>query len=106
MTYQLTFYKKFFCEITEEDPKNVETHFCLMKRTVKKNRIEFFRVSSGNKKIQNATKTLNESIKNILKGNFFKNKTNCLRCSFNRTEHCSGLNNLWKIQRKKKVWER
>lgn len=32
------------------DPKDIETHFALIKRTAKKNRVEFFRVSSGPKK--------------------------------------------------------
>ena len=31
-------------------PNNVETHFALLKRTAKKDRVEIFRVSSGSKK--------------------------------------------------------
>ena len=36
VTYQLTLYKKFFCEKHNIDPKLVETHFALLKRTAKK----------------------------------------------------------------------
>ena len=35
VTYQLTLYKKFFCKKHNIDPKLVETHFGLLKRTAK-----------------------------------------------------------------------
>ena len=41
----------------QEFPKeNIETHFALLKRTGKKDRVELFRVSSGEKKTNNALK--------------------------------------------------
>ena len=46
-TYQLTYYKNFFCAKHDIDPKKVETYFGLLKRTAKKNNVEIFRVSSG-----------------------------------------------------------
>ena len=54
ITYQLTLYKKFFCQKMNVDPKDVETHFALLKRTAKNNNVEFFRVTSGNIKTKNA----------------------------------------------------
>ena len=50
VTYQLTLYKHFFCQKHNIDPKSVETHFALLKRTAKKDRVEIFRVTSGPKK--------------------------------------------------------
>jgi ATP-dependent exoDNAse (exonuclease V) beta subunit len=88
MTYQLTLYKKYFCEKYNIDPINVETYFGLLKRTAKKNNVEIFRVTSGNKKTENALKSLNDFIYNVEKGLYFKNRLSCRYCSFYKTEHC------------------
>jgi len=86
--YQLTLYKYFFSKIKNVDPKDVETHFALLKRTAKKNQVELFRVTSGPKKVDNALKVLNNAVYNIEKGYFPKNKLNCKYCEFYKTEHC------------------
>lgn len=91
VTYQLTLYKHFFCQKMNVDPKNVETHFALLKRTAKKNRVEFFRVTSGPRKTQNALKLLNTALYNIKKQRYIKNRLSCTGgygCKFYRTEHC------------------
>lgn len=88
-TYQLTYYKHFFCKQMKIDPKMVETHFCLLKRTAKKNRVELFKVTSGPKKVDNALKILDNCVTNVDKQNFIKNKLACSQCEFNRTEYCS-----------------
>lgn len=91
ITYQLTLYKHFFCQKMQIDPKNVETHFALLKRTAKKNRVEFFRVTSGQIKIKNALKTLNMALYNIKNKRYIKNKLSCTAgygCKFYRTKHC------------------
>ena len=88
MTYQLTLYKKYFCQKHNVDPKNVETYFGLLKRTPKKNNVEIFRVTSGNKKTENALKSLNNFVYNVEKGLYFKNRLSCRYCSFYKTEHC------------------
>ena len=67
ITYQLTLYKHFFAQKLEVDPKDVETHFALLKRTAKQNNVEFFRVTSGNIKTKNALKLLNTALYNIKK---------------------------------------
>ena len=91
VTYQLTLYKHFFCQKHGIDPKNVETHFALLKRTAKKDRVELFRVTSGPRKTENALKLLYQAIYNILTGFTIKNRLNCLkpyRCKLYKTEHC------------------
>jgi hypothetical protein len=91
VTYQLTLYKHFFCKKMNVDPKNVETHFALLKRTSDKNRVEFFRVTSGAKKTQNALKLLKTALYNIRNKRYIKNRLSCTSgfgCKFYKTEHC------------------
>ena len=91
VTYQLTLYKHFFCEKMNVDPKNVETHFALLKRTAKKNHVEFFRVTSGPRKTENALKLLNTALYNIKNQRYIKNRLSCTGgygCKFYKTEHC------------------
>lgn len=90
-TYQLTLYKHFFVKKMEVDPKDVETHFALLKRTAKKKRVEFFRVTSGPKKTANALKALHTALYNIKKKRYIKNRMSCTSgfgCQFHGTEHC------------------
>jgi len=88
VTYQLTYYKYFFCKKHNIDPIMVETYFGLLKRTAKKNRIEIFRVSSGQKKINNSLNVLNKAVYNIHNKNHPKNRLSCAKCEFHRTEWC------------------
>ena len=70
----------------------VETHFALLKRKEKKNRVEFFRVTSGNKKTENALKLLDTALYNIKNQRYIKNRLSCTGgygCKFYGTEHCS-----------------
>jgi len=91
ISYQLTLYKHFFCQKMNVDPKNVETHFALLKRTAKNNNVEFFRVTSGNIKTKNALKLLNTALYNIKNKRYIKNRLSCTGgygCKFYNTEHC------------------
>jgi len=91
VTYQLTLYKHFFCLKHKIDPEKVETHFALLKRTAKKDRVEIFRVTSGEKKTENALKLLYQAIYNISKRFSVKNRLSCekpYRCKLYKTEHC------------------
>tara|TARA_R110002110_G_scaffold163415_1_gene363236 strand:+ start:528 stop:1301 length:774 start_codon:yes stop_codon:yes gene_type:complete len=88
VTYQLTLYKKFFCVKHNIDPKLVETHFGLLKRTAKENKVEIFRVTSGVRKTNSATKLLTDGCRTIKAANFVKNRKSCARCDFNKTVHC------------------
>ena len=87
-TYQLTLYKYFFARKMEIDPKNIETHFALLKRTSNKDKVEFFRVTSGPRKTENATKLLKKALYNIKNKRYIKNRLSCKFCEFNKTEHC------------------
>jgi hypothetical protein len=87
-SYQLTFYKFFYAKKHNVDPKNIETHFALLKRTAKKDNVEIFRVTSGPKKMQNAFNLLEKALYNISKKNFPKNKLNCQYCEFKNTVDC------------------
>lgn len=86
--YQLVLYKYFFCEKHGIDPKNVETYFSLLKRTAKKDRVEFVRITSGLKKTENALKLLHTALYNIGKQRYFKKRSNCFKCPFNETKEC------------------
>ena len=87
-TYQLTLYKHFYAIKHGIDPKMIETHFALLKRTAKKNRVEIFRVTSGPRKTDNALTLLDRALQNIIKGNHIKNRLSCQRCSFYKTADC------------------
>jgi len=91
ITYQLTLYKHFFALAADHDPEDIETHFALLKRTAKNNRVEFFRVTSGPQKVQNALKLLNMALWNIKKQRYIKNRLSCTSgygCKFHNTKHC------------------
>ncbi len=88
ITYQLTLYKKFFCQKHNIDPKMVETHFALLKRTANKNNVEIFRVTSGPKKTTNACNLLNKALVHISKSNHVKNRLSCKGCEFYKTQKC------------------
>jgi len=91
ITYQLTLYKHFFAQRMKMDVKDIETHFALLKRTAKKNHVEFFRTTSGVKKTENALKLLNTALYNIDKKRYIKNRLSCTAgygCKFYKTKHC------------------
>ena len=88
ITYQLTLYKKYFCQKHKVDPSNVETHFALLKRTAKKENVEIFRVTSGPKKTNNATELLVGALTHIKRKNHIRNRLSCQGCEFYKTEHC------------------
>jgi len=91
VTYQLTLYKHFFAEKHGIDPKNIETHFALLKRTAKSNNAEIFRVTSGPKKTENVLNLLDKAVYNINNNNHIKNRLSCTSgfgCEFYKTQHC------------------
>jgi len=88
VTYQLTLYKYFFAKKHNIDLKKIETHFALLKRTAKKDEVEIFRVTSGDKKINNALKLLKQALYNIAQRRHIKNRMSCKMCEFYKTEHC------------------
>ena len=87
-TYQLTYYKHFLSKQLNVEPNKIETYFGLLKRTAKKDRVEIFRVTSGERKVKNALNILDKCVTNIKKNNFIKNKLSCSQCEYNRTLYC------------------
>lgn len=89
VNYQLTYYKVFFSQKHGIPLSAIETHFALLKRTAKKDRVEIFRVTSGERKINNSLKLLQKTVKSINNGVSFKNRMSCKYCNFYKTEHCT-----------------
>ena len=91
-TYQLTLYKKFWAQKMGVPLDQIETHFALLKRTAKTNKVEIFRVTSGPQKIKNAVNLMLKALYNIHKNIHIKNKLSCHTrfgpCEFYKTEHC------------------
>jgi RecB family exonuclease len=87
-TYQLTFYKFFYGQKHNIKPEMIETHFALLKRTAKKDNVEIFRVTSGEKKTENAFNVLSKALYTIDKGFFPKNRLSCKYCEFNKSKEC------------------
>jgi len=91
-TYQLAFYKNFYGQKHNIDASDIDTHFALLKRTAKSNKVEIFKVTTGNKKVENSLKLLNKAVYNIENSKFIKNRLSCTAkfgCEFYNTKHCS-----------------
>ena len=88
VNYQLTFYKNFFCKKHKIDPKKVKTMFVLLKRTAKKQQIEFVEITSGPKKTKNSLKVLENAVINMENNVKIKNRLSCKYCDFYKTENC------------------
>ena len=89
VNYQLTLYKYFWAQKHNIPLDKVETHFGLLKRTAKKDNVEIFRITSGEKKIKNSLTLLRNAVINIERKRFIKNRLSCKYCAFYRTEHCT-----------------
>jgi len=87
--YQLSFYKNYFGKKYNIDEDKIDTHFALLKRTAKKNRVEIFKVSNGKRRINNALELLNLALTHIKSKNYIKNRLSCNRCEFYNTPHCT-----------------
>jgi len=85
---QLVLYKHYYAKKLGLKPRAVSTHFGLLKRTAKKNRIELFRVTSGERKTKNSLDFLSKALYNISNQRYLKNRLSCRYCSFHETEHC------------------
>jgi len=89
LSRQLVYYKYFYAKHLGLDPRCVSTHFGLIKRTAKKDRVELFRVTSGEKKTKNSLDFLDQALYNIQNKRYIKNYLSCLYCPFKDTEHCT-----------------
>ena len=97
LAYQLVYYKHFWARKYDVDPKDVDCHFVLLKRTAKAGKkAEFVRVTAAKKRTSDALNALTKALHNINKENYIKNRTACINCKdrfgtceFYQTEHCS-----------------
>jgi len=89
LTKQLVYYKYYYSKTLGVDPRCISTHFGLVKRTAKKDRIELFRVTSGERKTKNSLDFLDKALYNISKKRCIKNRLFCKYCPFENTEHCT-----------------
>ncbi len=85
---QLVLYKYYYAKKLGLNPRTISTHFGLIKRTAKKNRIELFRTTSGERKTKNSLDFLDKALYNITKKRYIKNRLSCKYCPFHETEHC------------------
>jgi len=96
LAYQLVFYKHFYAQKYEVDPKDVDCHFVLLKRTAKVGKkAEFVRVTAAKKRTTDALNALTKALHNITKENYIKNRNACTNCKdrfgtceFYQTEYC------------------
>ena len=97
LAYQLVFYKHFYARKYEVEPKDVDCHFVLLKRTAKAGKkAEFVRVTAAKKRTTDALNALTKALHNINKQNYIENRTACTNCKdrfgtceFYQTEYCS-----------------
>ena len=92
IVYQLILYKHYFCKKYDIDPNNVETHFALLKRTAKKDIVELFNVTSGEKRTKNALDLLYKAVKTIKSNIHIKNRLSCTSgygCELYKTKYCT-----------------
>lgn len=86
---QLVLYKHYYAIKHGLNPRTISTHFGLIKRTVKKGRVEIFRVTSGERKTKNSLDFLSKALYNIKRGRRIKNRLSCKYCPYYETEHCT-----------------
>jgi hypothetical protein len=87
-TRQLVYYKHYYSKKFGINLRAISTHFGLIKRTAKKNRIELVRVTSGERKTKNSLDFLDKALYNITNKRYIKNRLSCKYCPFHETEHC------------------
>lgn len=85
--YQLIFYKMFFAQKYNIDLNDIDVCFILMKRTAKNNEVEPVLITSGNKRVENAKKSLFDTTLLINQGTFPKNHVSCAECDCK--EYCN-----------------
>lgn len=86
---QLVFYKHYYAQKHSINPRTILTHFGLLKRTAKKDKVELFKVTSGEIKTRNSLDALDKALYNITNNKSFKNRLACTYCPFKGTEYCT-----------------
>lgn len=87
---QLVFYKNFWSNKNNINPKNVRCGFVLLKRTAKPgSHCELIKVSVGDVTTERSIKLLHNMLGSIRKNIAIKNKESCTYCPYKDTEHCT-----------------
>jgi hypothetical protein len=88
---QLVLYKHYWAQKHNVPLKDIGTAFMIFKRSGKKERIEFIKISVGPKTIEKHLKVLGNALTGIKKGLAYKNRQECKFCEFANTKHCKGF---------------
>tara|TARA_R110002020_G_scaffold207313_4_gene412833 strand:- start:13993 stop:14832 length:840 start_codon:yes stop_codon:yes gene_type:complete len=96
LAYQLVMYKHFYSQKYDVEPKDLECHFVLLKRTAKRgSKVEFIRITAAKKRTTDALKSLTTALYNITNKRYIKNRNSCTNCKhrpgvceFYKTEYC------------------
>jgi hypothetical protein len=87
---QLIFYKKFWSDKMNVEPKDVKCGFVLLKRTAKTGqRCELVPVSVGDVSTGKTLKVLNGMIAGVKRNIAIKNRGSCEYCEYKGTPHCT-----------------
>ena len=89
-------YKHFYSQKYDVEPKDLDCHFVLLKRTAKRgSKVEFIRITAAKKRTTDALKSLTTALYNITNQRYIKNRNSCTSCKhrpgvceFYRTEYC------------------
>lgn len=91
--YQLIFYKVYYSQKHNMPMDDINTSFILLKRTVKKDHIEVYPITSGEKRVGNAMELLEKTVRGIHTGRCWKNKYSCQKCYLLKNDQCEGVKN-------------
>lgn len=86
--YQIVIYKDYYCQKYGVDPKNVKTHFIILKWMNVRSKIALYTVTSGPKRVKNSRKAVKAVLRNIINETYVKNRTSCKFCKFYKTDKC------------------
>jgi hypothetical protein len=80
-------YKHFWAKKHNVDPAKIVTYYMFLNKK-SKNAVDIKKVPSGPESINKALLNLENTMKLIEKGRFYKNYSGCRWCEFRVTEHC------------------
>lgn len=98
--YQVSLYKKFYCDKNNIDPNIVDVGYLLLLRKSAKDKssVELFEQTSGPVKLKNATEWITTQAKNIEAGIRVMNKSTCQFCVCGQSDD----DKKWRYRRERK----
>jgi len=88
VTSQIVLYKYFWTIKNNIPVADARCGFVLLRRDVKRNKIQLFDVSAGPKTIDKSRKWLRSMMKMVASGRKIKNRYSCMFCEFKDTDYC------------------